>query len=305
MNIFISHKHEDAETALLLKRRLESFGGGKVDCFVSEHVPYGADWFENIRENLRRADALVLIFTSSDMTWDWPLYEVGLATDLTDPESCSIITLYPPGSEPPEPIRHVQAVEASEEGLRDLVIGLFCTCDILKGDEPVNERLRNDPDSVTHFARELSARFTAANPWENCFTYFFQIVVPDGSIEAQEVPADAHIDPCSTALALFQLADRPPRREFWSWDDLVRTVEEHRGSLGSGGEVVGRGHWIDDLGERFYYASRGENLKDTRSTFRSLEGGELFRPLLHRVKLRTDGSMLFEVICVRHYEGEA
>lgn len=61
-------------------------------------------------------------------------------------------------------------------------------------------------------------------------------------------------------------------------------------------------HWAQDLGERLYWASRGSTLKETRSTLVSPKTGQVYRLLLHRAKLRTDGSMLFEIILIRQYD---
>ncbi len=299
MNIFISHKHEDAEVALLLKRNLETLGGDKIDCFVSEHIPYGSNWFNKIQESLKNADALLLIFTTSDTNWDWPLYEVGLATNLTNLEDCRIITLYPPGSQPPEPIKHVQAVEASEQGIRYLIIQLICKCDILQSEEPINPKLENDSDLIDRFAKEISSRFQSVNPWEHHFTNYLWIIVKNSNIERNEVPRDARIDPCSTALEMFGLSRQPPGRDFWVWQDLIDAFS--RGNNRANNNDL----WIKELGERFYWASRGSTLKETRSTLLSLTNTEeIYRPLLHRAQLRPDKSMLFEVIFVRHYDIE-
>lgn len=293
MNIFISHKHEDAETALILKTKLEALGGGRIECFVSEHIPYGADWFERIRDSLKGTDVLLLIFTAADRTWDWPLYEVGLATNLEDLDECKIVTLYPPGAKPPEPIKHVQAVEATEQGIKNLIVSLFCTCDISGDPEPINPRLANDDELVSQFAREFSARFQATTPWEHCFTYFFWLSIKDGNMEREEVPRDARIDPASTALSLFELSGKPPREDFWTWQGILDTFARSSENTDL--------QWAKDLGERLYWASKGSTLKETRSTLVSPKTGEVYRPLLHRAKLRSDGSMLFEIILVKHY----
>lgn len=289
VELFISHKHEDKDIALKIREELE-LASPRLNCFVSEHIPYGSDWFETIRTNLDGADILLLIFTSSTNQWDWPLYEVGLATSLDEPDRCRIVCIYPPGAEPPDPIKAFQAVEATEEGLEKFLRQLFCTKDLVEVEPVLNERLK-EGEGLQRLARELAECFTTVEPWENCFTYYLWIVVEDVAndehVENEEVPASAFVDPESTALELFGLASKPPGREHWLWQDLLSKVGDSDDS-----------RWVSELGERFKWASRGSILKSMTSTFESPSDESAYRPLLHKVSLRRDGAMRFEVIFV-------
>lgn len=288
VEIFISHKHEDKTIATTVKRELELVSS-RINCFVSEQISSGAEWFDKIRESLEKADILLLIFTASTSQWDWPLYEVGLATDLSEPERCRIICLYPPGASPPEPIKAFQAVEASPEGLERFLHQLFCTTDLVDVQPVLNERLQ-EGKNLQRLAEELSGCFTTVKPWENCFTNYLWVdvdnVLENEEIEAQRVPGSATIDPKSTALKLFGLATRPPGDDLWRWDQLLDRVDQADGS------------WVTALGERFKWASEGSTLKSMTALFTSPHDGRPYRPVLHRVKLHRDASMRFEVIFV-------
>lgn len=293
MNIFISHKSEDAGIAITIQDKLEVLGGSQVKCFVSEKIPYGLDWFDKIRESLKSADVLLFLFTTSDKTWDWPLYEVGLATDLSNLESCSVVTLYSPGAKPPAPIKHIQAVEATEKGVRALLINIFCTNHIFNCDEPLNPKLR-ESDLLARTAEEISFLFESRPAREECFTFFFKIIVPSGIVDREEIPIEALIEPSSSALELFSLYAQPPKSDFWTWQDILDAYKrsEHAKNL----------IWIEDLGERMYWANQGSTLKETRSTLIAPKDGETYRPLLHKAEFRSDRSTVFEVLLVRHYE---
>lgn len=294
INVFISHKNEDRDTALFLHRKLELYGAGKVSCFVSENIPYGQDWFEEIRKALARTDVLVLIFTMTDASWDWPLYEVGLATDLEAEDRCRVVCLHAPNSKPPEPIKYAQAVRGDAEGLEDFLIEFFCGTDITGGESAINPGLaQDDRAEIRQLAGELAGHFTAVDPWSHCFTNFLWVEVDDVPLESEEVPVDSRILEGSSALDMFRFTQGPPGRNDWMWGDLLQKV-------GRSGDAA----WIRDLGERFYWASRGEILKTTRSTFRCMKTDKLYRPFVHRVDLQADGSMRFEVIFVRHLEGD-
>jgi len=249
------------------------------------------NWFDSIRENLEKANVLLFLFTSSNTSWDWPLYEVGLATNLKNLDDCKIITLYPPGSNPPDPVKHIQAVETDVQGVKDFLIKFFTTSE-LTGVEPfLNSKITNDNESLDRVSREISNHFKSISTWENCFTNYLWVIVANGVVETQNIPPDSYIDSKSTALRMFGLSDRPPAEDFWTWQQILDTLDQRDIDT-----------WVSELGDRFYHASRGSQLRATTSTYMCKATDKLHRPLLHKVILRKDGSMLFEVIFVRHYD---
>lgn len=287
VSVFISHKHEDMDAAQLLHRKLELYGGDRVECFISEKIPYGSDWFDQIRTNLARADVVLLLFTLTDASWDWPLYEVGLATNLEDSDSerCRIVCLYPPYAQPPEPIKYAQAVKADQEGITDFLYRFFCTSEITGCDLPINLRFSEDRTELEEMAYQLTSEFGGAEPWSHCFTNYFWITVDSVPLSNQEIPAEARISPESSAFELFRLTPNPPGKNNWTWGELLKKVQANQDSS-----------WVSDLGERFYWASRGEILKTTNSSLTCMKTSRLYRPLLHRVELKPNGAMQFEVI---------
>jgi len=289
VTIFISHKHEDKKIAQTVKQELEAVSS-RVHCFISEDIAAGAEWLTEIRQYVEKAHILLLLFTASTSEWDWPLYEVGLATDLSDPSRCRIVCVYPSGATPPDPIRAFQAVEASPEGLEVFLRQLFCSQEIVDVDPVLNERLR-EGESLTRLARHLSESITTVKPWAYCFTHYLWIDVEDAidneEIQAEAVPQSATVDPESTALQLFGLAPSPPNRDRWQWDGLLDRLDEESNQ-----------DWVSALGERFRWAAAGSQLKSMTASFTSPADGQSYRPVLHRAERRRDASMRFEVIFV-------
>lgn len=292
IHVFISHKHEDRAVAKILNHRLQTYGNGKVSCFISEGITPSDDWFHKIKENLAKADILILLFTATHATWDWPLYEVGLATNLDDNSPCKIVCLYPPDEQPPDPIKFAQAVKADEEGVEGFLYRFLCTPEITGFNPPINPTLADDRTMLKELAIEVARGFTCVQPWKNYFTNVLWMIVDEGKIEESGIPDDAWINAESTGLKLFGLAPNHPRRGPWTWADLKNRANREQDEA-----------WKTALNERFYWASRGENLKSMTETFESLQSQQLFRPLVNRIELRTDGSLLFEVIMIEHLPG--
>ncbi|MEM9161125.1 MAG: toll/interleukin-1 receptor domain-containing protein [Verrucomicrobiota bacterium] len=289
VEVFISHKHEDETTAALLNQRLELYGAGRVSSFISERISPGVDWFDKIRERLSTADVLILLFTATHASWDWPLYEVGLATNIDDESPCRIVCFHPPDTSPPDPIKFTQAVKADEEGIEDFLYKFFCTSEITGCDPPVNSKLAEDRAVISQLAVDVAKGFKAVKPWKNYFTNFLWVIIDEGKVDEEEIPKSARIDPESSGLAMFRVTPKPPTRDFWTWGELLAKAnrEDDEG-------------WIKALGERFYWASRGSNLRSMTHNFTCMRTGNIFRPLLNRVELRSDNSMLFEIILVEH-----
>jgi hypothetical protein len=79
--VFVSHAAADKDRALLLaaevERRLE---GSRV--FVASRpgdIRPGSEWFETIKEELRQADAYIVVVTSSSVERPWVIFETGAA----------------------------------------------------------------------------------------------------------------------------------------------------------------------------------------------------------------------------------
>ncbi|MEM6675349.1 MAG: toll/interleukin-1 receptor domain-containing protein [Planctomycetota bacterium] len=287
LEVFISHKHEDEKMARVLSERLELYGAGRVSSFISQRIAPGNDWFEEIRKKLSTADALILLFTAEHAAWDWPLFEVGLATNIDDSQPCRIVCFHPPELEPPDPIKFAQAVKADENGIEEFLYKFFCTSEVTGCDPPLNQKLAENRDPLRELAAMVAGGFELVKPWATYFTNYLWIIVEDGKVESEHVPESAWIDPESTGLAMFQVARKPPNRDAWTWGDLLRKASRRSDEA-----------WVSALGERFYYARRGEILKSMSDTFTCLRTGQSYIPLLNRAELRSDGSMLFEVILV-------
>jgi hypothetical protein len=73
--VFISHSQQDNELARDLARRLERVG---LKPMVLPDIPTG-DWKKMLREQIRQADAMLILVTPAALDSDWVMAELGMA----------------------------------------------------------------------------------------------------------------------------------------------------------------------------------------------------------------------------------
>ena len=78
--VFVSHCTDDFEAAERITNELLSHLSNRCQFFMAEHhVKPGAEWVRDIKENLRRADAFVVLCSKKSLARDWVRYEIGAA----------------------------------------------------------------------------------------------------------------------------------------------------------------------------------------------------------------------------------
>jgi hypothetical protein len=158
VKIFLSHRHEDADTVLVLKNKLEELSANKLSCFQTSApgvVRAGEDWRNRIKLELKNADALFLIFTNPSRSWDWSLHEAGLFSDLGESNERMVVCICATeGGEPPSPLAYRQFVQATPKGIAEFMTELFTRDNFFYGRPAINERI--NMDTITDFSKELS-----------------------------------------------------------------------------------------------------------------------------------------------------
>jgi hypothetical protein len=75
--VFISHSHKDDELVRDLARRLRDAGLKPV--VELAQLPAGTEWKRTVREQIRTADALLILVTPAALRSDWMMTELGMA----------------------------------------------------------------------------------------------------------------------------------------------------------------------------------------------------------------------------------
>ena len=125
--VFISHRSEDREIAMVLQGALELFSKFKLDhsknIYVCEAIPGGTDWRNWIEEKIAKSTILVFLHTEENADWRWCLYEIGLfrgSRSHGQSRKVHMITLKNPHIEKPlPPIDQFQAYDADGAGITE------------------------------------------------------------------------------------------------------------------------------------------------------------------------------------------
>src|SRR5262249_51856783 len=99
-------------------------------------------------------------------------------------------------------------------------------------------------------------------------------------LRAGRIPDDAVIDSDTDSLALFNKTMGK-----WTWADLVEECKEGPDS-----------RCIDELNRAVSQASRGSVVDPIFATLRVRQTGRSYRPILHRIVTKPDGSQQFTVL---------
>jgi hypothetical protein len=287
LNIFLSHKYEDAETARGIKACLTRLAeDGKLNVFLSEEILAGDDWFAWIQRRLGDANVLLLLFTDKTLSWDWCLYEAGLFQDLKankDTDRRRVVCLsgvdHIPG-----PLKHLQAVDASTKSIKKFLTDLFLGTELTGFTAPLSRWLKNVPDTVDKQAEAISQLIARKPVEERYFSKFVFIHIPDPrSLKSGVIPPDARVEANESTLR--ELFDRLAVTYWRELEEEVRAPRDPRDH-----------RWIDQLATAMQRFAEGKPPHPIQATFRVRKTEQIYRPILYRVDSLSNGSTIFKVL---------
>jgi len=282
VNIFISHKHEDEVTALGVRDILKLFDNDQmIEFHLSEEIPGGEDWYEWITSKLKLSNILILLFTDPTRDWDWCLYEAGLFDLMDGAHHRRTICLHSSETDPPEPLRHIQAFSAKQKDIEKFLNELFNETTLTGLEKPIASWITRAEEERKKAVEEISKlinRKPIASEWH---TRYLVIHVKDPeTIQANRIPPDAEVETDARTLELFGRKEGASK-----WKDLeekARTREDQR--------------WLDELAVAMLSVSKGDLPESMQALFHPLRGTVLYRPILYRVDQLADGSIKFKVL---------
>ncbi|MDJ0769749.1 MAG: TIR domain-containing protein [Ilumatobacter sp.] len=266
MRLFLSHKAErDKDRAERIKRALESLERSKISVFVSSaDIAAAEKWPKRIREELRAADLLLLLYTDPNLDWAWCMYEAGLYARLDgDPDDDDPVTfLHHVRGVPPSQLRDNQGVKATKGEIEK-----FLT-DLLKQAIAPNGKLTpKRRERIRDAAKAIAAEFPDADTYHVSYTVVIDIVKWN---PGRGIPLQSRVTTTGSTAAVLGKAETAGM----TWGELT---EKYR--------PKGRkkAAWLHELDEAFIEAARCRPCKMAQETFESHEGGVILHPFLHRI----------------------
>ncbi|HSQ01376.1 MAG TPA: toll/interleukin-1 receptor domain-containing protein [Candidatus Dormibacteraeota bacterium] len=278
--VFISHKHDDHELAVEVKKAIQGLSEGLIDCFVSDvDITAGVDWRREIRSVLARSHVLVLLFTAPSNNWDWCLYETGLYTRFDRPEARSVICMFNPGQSSPSPLADLQGVPADTDKIHGF-LDVLCRETWKMSDDWRRGALapkipKAQVEKAASAIAEAFRRSGSAATYYPCHRVVLSLSDTDDI--ASGIPETARVmegpsDTSGYTMSLFDLAGGTGKR---TWGELLRAVHgtkaEWRRQLDS--------HFLQALEEKLF-----PPIEDRmHSSGTSRVGERAYRPILYSI----------------------
>jgi hypothetical protein len=278
--VFISHKHEDHELAVEVKKVMQGLNPGLIDCFVSGvDITAGMDWRREIRSVLARSHLLVLLFTAPSKTWDWCLFETGLYTRFDRTDVRSVVCLFSPGEAPPSPLTDLQGVPAAADMVRAFLDSLCRRTWEISDDwrrGALAPKIASDQvEAAAHAIAEAFRRSGSSSTYYPCHRLVLSLSESDDITRGIPESARVMLGPNGTSgytMSLFDLAGGTGER---TWGDLLRAVH--------GTEAAWRreldSHFLHALDEQLFSPIEGR--MHAGGTSRCQE--RVYRPILYSI----------------------
>jgi len=294
LTIFFSHKRKDERMVLAIKKDLETLGAGRLTLFLSEGIPFGEEWSEEIRRALKESDWLFLLYTDPVPDWDWCLFEAGyFAAQAAQKQVGRLICLLCAGLEPPRPLRMWQAVKATENDWVNLLRQLFGDSP-RTGVSPINPIFAISPNELRRTAKKIVG-YVGRKPSIRHYNHFINLSFDHNQVgslkDTGEVPEGVRVESDHETLKLFGL--QPKELGFWSWSDLLGDLRAP--------EEIG---WVKSLGIELRNAANDRNFNPCLPLFGVPKINKVYHPVIYRRDHMPDESLRFKVAFVERYAEE-
>lgn len=284
INIFISHKHEDQQTACCIRDELKALDDPKaprINFFLSEDILGGDNWYQWIKERLVETNLLLLLFTDSSRNWDWCLYEAGLFDRLDDSHRRRIICLHSSHTSPPGPLQNLQAFKATPARLRVFLEQLFVGTALLGIAAPVAPWLERATETLNAVAQTISRLIDRVPERTHYFNKYLFIEVQDPAVLTEDaIPSDAKVTANDETWAIF---DKQPGT--YTWGDIEEKACQNEDQ-----------RWVGELAHAIYTAANKGIPKPIQAIFHSRKDAKLYIPNLYRADTMANGSIEFKVL---------
>jgi hypothetical protein len=291
IQLFLSHKQKDQRSAAEIREVLQTFGG-RLQVFMSENIAKGADWQEEIEQQLHQSDWFVLLFSGvEDDDWSWCHHEAGIFRGMMYPDAERVVVFHPPNVALPDPLRRYQAVRCQEDHPGDLhrfFEELFGR-EPYPGVPPINPFFVREAGTARQIATDRIIRAVGrlvVDAIEPAEVLTLHVPSRQTLLEQDGFPSDARIRRGSGALALFELGDA----EF-AWRDFQAALDPELR------ERLAKSFW-PAVHRACVTSARRHRLASTHAVMHSPADGRHYMPMLSRIETAGDDSATFHITFV-------
>jgi hypothetical protein len=168
LRLFISHKHSDARIAGVIADWIRQKSNGRVLVHLSSNPEFegprtGLNLNEQLIEELWKTDAFILVYTSGGDDWSYCMWECGIATDSSSPDTS--IRVLQCGAEVPPPFAEKVRIKASRrDDIKRFTIEFLRQPNFFPGRPSLAPNLKDS--DIDEFARDLHDKLTVVLPAE-------------------------------------------------------------------------------------------------------------------------------------------
>jgi len=216
-----------------IREQLEILAGGRLKIIDAGNIQGGDQWLEQILKELKSANLLIVIMTRpEDSDFGWQLFEAGFFRGLDHEDRKRVICWYPENDALPDPLQHIQGIEATPEKVSEHLLNLFTNEEITNTLTPLNKVVTRETfQEVKHetlggksiaeaICNEINGKSASVSETITIVSPHLDLVIDP---EKQRLDDDTNIEGDKTIL--FRLFGTPPSGDFYTWGDIKKSCD--------------------------------------------------------------------------------
>ncbi len=307
IEVFLSHRQDDVAIADIIRKHLYKWGFDQK-VFQSTSPGHGVSPGDEInpaiKDALRQAKLIILIYTQFDEDWSYCIWECGLATDLNTVKNKIVIFKFT--NKEPKPYGANLMVNINRAELKNFVLHLLKVDHFLPGISAKKPTISDEMINtyVDDLFRELEPiKITGETEKRYRWDYFtIEICSSDISDIMKKKESDASVEELTAVCRITDYFGEALKHfGYLNLEDEI-TLEKliNRWRDKTSGRSFIDDSWVNEIKAEIYRAIENSPANPEWKSFNSVHYSDLwFYPVLHLARIRSNGSMEFIVYCYR------
>jgi hypothetical protein len=274
INVFFSYKSQDEDSAREIVEELRFYAAEKLKITFAgefpEEIP-GARWSREIRDAIQKAHWLILLLPDPSVEWDWCLFETGMfsAHMVSDKVNKLICLHHPAHTKLPPQINDFQAVKADPADIEAFLTKIFVKDHPVPGMEAINPAVKKRlPEIAAKIVRAVKPRHIRLD--RQILDRYVLVKIPDARNLSgpEDLDAAQILEIDDQTLGLFGKVGMPR-----TWAELIENVVAEDAD----------NRWVREIAAAAKKAAGKNAFGPIQATFKGVNSGKLWRPLLHAI----------------------